>query len=291
MFFFFAVPVWASTAFIDNFNCTLADYQVWRNKIQLVGKPTFKFENLGKLLTGDQVIVLKDSCFIKLSDDGKVISLTKGQKPPYIVMGSQIPSAIDGIIDVTWKAIESWYTYKKDWGEVATRNEDAGSLSMPLLQREYPELLLSTKQELRELYLTWKGGQSPFEVNICYDKCLIRNGNQIKNGIPQLRIPKIELREVKLPSFEFVDGQKYEVVISDDKDRKRGSFIAIYKKTIFPSEIEVPGLTEQTKQLFRATWLVKQNRNWKFDAYQQIAKYSAGNPARIKELLRIGKPF
>lgn len=222
------------------------------------------------LYAGDKITVLKDNVQLIIVLGGTEEVVIKKENSPYLVkkmeessiwcnfvgifgVGACVPSEPD--------TPETKVVTTTKGNPQVTSSEGQNQLELNLLStvEPNPHFLLTGK---RPLYLSWQGGKSPYVIRVSKidDNC-----EQVADFLVT------QAQSVKTQEIEFKRGTSYQIVIEDsDQKSVSGQFSVVEESIDYPSELD--GMHESIREIMKALWLNKNDKNYSFEAYQRIVK-------------------
>jgi hypothetical protein len=229
------------------------------------GDDTVSVAFLTLLNVGDEITVTDEqhSIDLILRFGTQPVKVTHENSPYQVENTNQVYPEKDMLWTWTKQHISKWHklTLPKD------SDLESNGLVMPLLANvRGPATLVAGK---RALHLQWYGGIPPYKVQIKQRRKLLLT--QISYT------PAIETEQML-----FKAGKSYRVVVTDAKNETFiGGFRAMVNVPSHPKALQNANLPENIRHTLQATWLVGEEGNWIFEAYQQASKLTEYLPAQL----------
>jgi hypothetical protein len=263
---------------IDNFDGKVTDYLLER-KGEV--EPISLFQ---PLFFNDIITIKKEQQTIQLVLQGEPqpINVSYKDSPFSINPTGRIPNKLDNSWESTKKFFKYWFTITET-NIPQSAHGKGKELSMPLLEKQSifkPALLKAGK---RTLAVGWINGKPPYQVQLATSQ-----------GEPLFTI-KTENTFVELPEFNFEVDTAYRVTIKNaeapDWQKIIRGFKVVVKRPKYPAELKNLPLSETTRQILHAAWLVKQHgKQWYYEAYQLVVSVENHASAQVlQDALVLGK--
>lgn len=264
------MPVWAEVFVYDLYGKP-SSFKWWRNgKEQQEILEPFLF-----LQDGDQIKVVDDDwkgkkCFIALSlsenrpnNNDKILY----HNSPTYRIESNNTSSYSLFKNISALTISG---FKRRWLNHIWNIEEKGikgeiekqlpQLKIPLLEGNDAQLKTGNKV----LYLGWNGGKPPYHIQVSHKRKLFFD----ETGI--------EEETITLKKQNWIVG-RYQVMIRDSENNEVKQEFTVVNQIKVLSSTEATNIKQSrlpnktTKPTFLATWLMKKNKKWRFEAYQLVA--------------------
>ncbi len=269
---------------IETFTCQSSDFVLIR-KGQEKPLPVSLY---GTLQTGDQIHVFREGCSITLllNDNERVtVDYATTKVQPYPVPTVDVPSKT--IVGNMIEFASNWLNElsqprQEDSIDIGARGRE---LAIPLLVKNNAKLVAGKNT----VYLAWKGGKLPYWLKVQRNHRPAENweATTINATTIALKKPDFELQPNTYYWVRLKDSLENEVIMRFEvvTDLQMSQSAKTEEQAIRESRID-----ERIKRTLRAAWLAKPGKEWRFEAYQQVAGEDNYRPALlIKEALEAGK--
>jgi hypothetical protein len=264
------MPVWANVL-VDNLYCKPSSFKWWRNgkEQQDILEPYLFLQD------GDQIKVVDNNlngkkCFIALfwlenspNNNDKIFLYY--DSPTYRIESNNTSSysLFKNISEITISGFKRrWLNHIWNIGGEGIKGEikkPLPQLKIPLLEGNDVQLETGNKV----LYLGWNGGKPPYHIQVSHKRKLFFD----EKGI--------EEETITLKKQNWIVG-RYQVMIRDSENNEVKQEFTVVNQIKVLSSTEATNIKQSrlpnktTKPTFLATWLMKKNKKWRFEAYQLV---------------------